>query len=184
MPPPAAPSAHERLDTARLVLRRPLAADADGIFQAYASDADATRYLSWPRHHALDQTRAFIDFSDDEWDKWPVGPLLVEERATGRVIGGTGLAFETPWRASTGYVLAREAWGRGYASEALAAMVGLAGRTGVVRLYALCHVEHQASRRVLERGGFTCEGLLRRHMVFPNLGAAPCDTWSYARILA
>jgi RimJ/RimL family protein N-acetyltransferase len=180
---PAAPSGYERLDTARLVLRRPLAADVDGMFQAYASDAAATRYLSWPRHHALDQTRAFVDFSDDEWGRWPAGPLLIEERATGRVIGGTGLAFETPWRASTGYVLARETWGRGYATEALAAMVSVAGRTGVVRLYALCHVEHQASRRVLERGGFTCEGLLRRHLVFPNLGPTPCDTWSYARIL-
>lgn len=183
MTTPAAPSGHHRLATTRLVLRRPLAADVDGIFRAYASDAAATRYLSWPRHQTLVQTRAFLDFSDDEWDRWPVGPLLIEDRATGRVIGGTGLAFETPWRASTGYVLAPHAWGRGYASEALAAMVGLASRVGVVRLYALCHVEHQASRRVLERGGFTCEGLLLRHMVFPNLGAAPCDTWSYARIL-
>ena len=55
MTPPAAPSGYERLDTARLVLRRPLAADVDGIFHAYASDAAATRYLSWPRHHAIAQ---------------------------------------------------------------------------------------------------------------------------------
>ena len=62
-------------------------------------------------------------------------------------------------------------------------MVELARQAGVIRLYALCHVDHQASRRVLEKGGFTAEGLLLRHTVFPNLAEAPCDTWSYVRIL-
>ena len=62
-------------------------------------------------------------------------------------------------------------------------MVDLARQAGVIRLYALCHVDHQASRRVLEKGGFTPEGLLRRHTVFPNLAEAPCDTWSYVRLL-
>lgn len=173
---------NERIETARLVLRRPRPDDAAAIF-AYASDPDVTRYMSFPRHLSLDQTRAFLDFSDDEWSRWPAGAYLVERREDGQVLGGTGLGFESPWRASTGYVLARHAWGQGYATEALQAMVGLAARTGVVRLYALCHVDHAASRRVLDKGGFACEGLLRRHTVFPNLGGVPCDTWSYSRIL-
>jgi RimJ/RimL family protein N-acetyltransferase len=36
-------------------------------------------------------------------------------------------------------------------------------------LYALCHVDHLRSARVLERGGFVLETVLRRHAVFPNL---------------
>lgn len=179
---PTADASH--LETARLTLRRPRAADAERLFAAYAGDVEVTRYLSWPRHRTLDHTRAFLQFSDDEWARWPAGPYLVEERVSGALVGGTGLAFETPWRASTGYLFARGAWGRGYATEVLTAMVELARTQHVIRLYALCHVEHQASRRVLERGGFVCEGLLRRYMVFPNLGAGPCDTWSYSRILA
>ena len=99
-------------------------------------------------------------------------------------MGATGLAFESSWCASTGYVLARDAWGQGLATEALAAMVDLAAKTGVIRLYALCHVDHAASRRVLEKGGFECEGRLRRQTMFPNMGVlGPQDAHCYSRIL-
>ena len=174
----------EYIETARLALRRPRTDDVAAVFAAYASDTEVTRYLSWPRHVSVEQTRAFLEFSEDEWRRWPAGPYLIADKGSGRVVGGTGLAFESPWCASTGYVLARDAWGQGLATEALAAMVDLAARTGVIRLYALCHADHAASRRVLEKGGFECEGRLRRHTVFPNTGnAGPQDAHCYSRIL-
>ena len=99
------------------------------------------------------------------------------------MLGTTGLSFETPYRASTGYVVAQHAWRQGIATEALRAVAELAMRLAVRRLYALCHVEHTASARVLERAGFACEGVLRSFHVFPNLGLdAPQDVFSYARI--
>ena len=66
-------------------------------------------------------------------------------------------------------MLARDAWGRGYATEALHAMRGLALRLGVLRLTAKCHPDHHASRRVMQKCGFAREGLLRGHAQFPNL---------------
>jgi ribosomal-protein-alanine N-acetyltransferase len=174
---------HIRLETARLVLRAPQRKDADAIF-AFASDAEVTRYLGWPRHTSLDETRAFLDVAAAEWSQWPAGPLLIESRADGRVLGSTGLSYETPYRAGTGYVLARRHWGRGFASEALGAVVGLAARLSVQRLYALCHVAHPASARVLERCGFELEGVLRRYLVFPNLDDQTAqDVRCYARAL-
>ena len=121
-------SAPERIETARLVLRRPRLDDAAAIFARYASVPEVTHYLSFPRHVSIDQTRAFLDFCDDEWRRWPVGPYLIEHRHDGRLLGGTGLGFESPWCASTGYLLARDAWGQGFATEALAAMVVVARR--------------------------------------------------------
>ena len=172
-----------RLETARLVLRRPRARDAGAVFKRYSSDAEVTRYLGWPRHRKMAETRAFLEYSDAQWHRWPAGPYLIESRETGRLLGGTGLAFETPFRASTGYVLARDAWGLGYATEALRAMIELAGRVGVRRLYALCHPDHPASRHVLEKCGFAREALLRRHSEFPNLRAGePADTLLFARV--
>jgi RimJ/RimL family protein N-acetyltransferase len=172
-----------RTETARLVLRRPERRDAAAIFAAYAGDAEVTRYLGWPRHHSVDDTRAFLDFSDAEWHRWPAGPYLVDDRATGALLGGTGFAFETPYRAATGYVFARAAWGRGYATEALEAVVALAPSLGLSRLYALCHPEHAASRRVLEKCGFAREGTLRRHQSFPNLESrGPEDALCFARV--
>jgi RimJ/RimL family protein N-acetyltransferase len=98
--------------------------------------------------------------------------------------GSTGLSLETPTRACTGYVLAKDAWRHGYATEALSAMVDLARRLGVVRLYALCHPEHQASIRVLEKAGLAREGVWRRHSEFPNLApGVAADVACYAAIL-
>ena len=174
--------APERIETARLRLRRPTPADAEAIFTAYAGDVEVTRYLGWPRHESIDATRAFLAFSDAEWQRWPAGPYLIESR-DGRVIGGTGLAFETPLRAATGYVLARNSWGHGYATEALGAMIALGPEVGLRRLYALCHPYHAASIRVLDKCGFVREGLLLRHSEFPNLVAnEPLDTLRYARV--
>ena len=176
-------TAFDTLATARLRLARPRPEDADAIFTRYASVEEVTRFLGWPRHRAVEDTRSFVTFSDAEWARWPAGPYLAWQGDT--LIGGTGLAFETPWRAATGYVVARDAWGQGYATEMLAAMVDLSRRLGIVRLYALCHPAHQASRRVLERGGFDLEGVLRAYAVFPNLERrGPDDCACYARVFA
>ncbi len=161
--------APERIETARLVLRRPVAADAEGVFARYASDPEVTRLMAWPRHRSVEDTRSFLAFSDAEWERWPAGPYLIESREDGQLLGGTGFAFETPTVAATGYVLARDAWGRGYATEALRAMVALAPALGIRRLYALCHPTNAASVRVLEKGGFRSEGVVQRRGEFPNL---------------
>jgi ribosomal-protein-alanine N-acetyltransferase len=99
----------ERMETDRLVLRRPVASDVEAIFTRYSSDLEVTRWLGWPRHTALRDASEFIQFSDLEWQRWSAGPYLIESRATGLLLGGTGLSFEVPYRASTGYVLARDA---------------------------------------------------------------------------
>lgn len=169
------------IDTARLVLRRPRADDAEAMFR-YASDPEVTRYVGWPRHTALEHTKGFLAFSDAEWARWPAGPYVICDKRNGALYGGTGLGFETPARASTGYVLAKDAWGKGYATEALQAMADLAPRLGIARLYALCHTGHRASWRVLEKCGFAREGILSSYAPFPNIAPAPSDVFCYARV--
>ena len=142
-----------------------------------------TRLVGWPRHKAVEETEAFISFSEGEWVRWPAGPLLITSRVDGAVVGSTGLSFETPYRASTGFVLKRSAWGAGLASEALGAMVRIADALNVRRLYALCYVGHERSIRVLERCGFAREGVLHKYLLFPNLGEPdPQDVFCYARV--
>ena len=173
----------EHLLTARLVLRKPTAADAEAVYTRYSSDTEVTRYVGWPRHQSIEQTKAFLDFSEAEWNRWPAGPYLIECRGDRKLLGGTGLAFETPTVAATGYVLARDAWGLGYATEALAAVVVAARQLGVQRLYALCHPNHQGSVRVLEKCGFVLEELLSGFADFPNLGSGKSeDCLRYAQV--
>jgi ribosomal-protein-alanine N-acetyltransferase len=175
--------APEHLYTDRLVLRRPRASDAEGVFNRFAGDREVTRYMSWPTHRSLEDTRAFLTFSDAEWDRWPAGPYLIVDRRDLSLLGSTGFTFEAPYRAATGYILAHAVWGRGYATEALHAMVNLAPSLGVQRLQALCHTEHEASWHVLEKCGFEREGILRRFCEFPNVDPVePSDVFCYALV--
>lgn len=169
---PVAPGvlkAPRQLETERLTLVAPTAADAEEIFDRYASDHEVTRYLGWPRHQSVADTRGFLAFSAAEWERWPAGPYLIRARSDGRLLGGTGLAFASASEAMTGYVLAEDAWGHGYATEALRAMVTLAGQLHLARLYAFCHADHGASAHVLEKCGFTRDVSCSEAMTFPNL---------------
>jgi RimJ/RimL family protein N-acetyltransferase len=169
--------------TERLLLRRPRAEDAEAIFARYACDPEVTRYLSWRTHRQLSDTRAYLAWCDFEWTRWPAGPFMIFTREPGgSLIGGTGLAFRSATEASTGYVLARDAWGKGYATECLRAMIELARGLGVRRLESVCHLEHRASAHVMEKCGMRREGVLGEHTEFPNL--APGVKLAVMRYLA
>jgi ribosomal-protein-alanine N-acetyltransferase len=177
--------APEKIETARLLLRRPKQSDAQSVFHRYASDREVTRYLSWPTHRSVADTLAFVAMSDDEWHRWPAGPYLVMARENGRaeeLVGSTGLFYKSRTRAVTGYVFAKDAWGQGFATEALESMVDVARQTGVERLEAICHAEHTPSAHVLEKCGFAREEVRREHFVFPNLRPQKkSDVFSYVR---
>jgi ribosomal-protein-alanine N-acetyltransferase len=157
------------INTERLLLVRPGTGDAASIFTRYASDSEVTRFLGWPRHRTIADTEAFLVFSEAEWQRWPAGPYLIRSREHGELLGSTGFSFEAPAHAATGYVLAREAWGQGYATEALRAIVDIARHVGVARLNAICHPQHRASSRVLEKCGFTRDEGWPGRVEFPNL---------------
>jgi [ribosomal protein S5]-alanine N-acetyltransferase len=157
------------IETARLALRRPQVADAPAVFARYASDPAVTRYLGWRTHVAVADTRVFLASCESEWRQSGVGPYLIHSRESGELLGSASLRMVSSQQAAAGYVLARDAWGRGYATEALHAMRGLALRLGVLRLTAMCHPDHFASCRVMQKCGFIREGLLRGHAQFPNL---------------
>src|SRR5436190_724754 len=157
------------VETERLMLRRPQAVDAPSVFARYSGDPEVTRYLGWRTHTSVADTRLFLASCDSEWRQSGVGAYLIQSRDTGALLGSASLRLVSTQQAAAGYVLARDAWGRGYATEALHAMRGLALRLGVLRLTAKCHPDHRASWRVMQKCGFAREGLLRAHAQFPNL---------------
>lgn len=156
--------------------------DAAEIFTRYASDPEVTKFLGWPRHRSVADTEAFLQFSAEAWAQWPAGPYLIASRGDGQVLGSTGFGFQTAHEAMTGYVLARDAWGRGLATEALSAVVGVAAQLRLTRLFAFCHPEHRASQRVLEKCGFRRDTAGNTAIEFPNLTPGKrCEALCYAR---
>jgi ribosomal-protein-alanine N-acetyltransferase len=82
----------------------------------------------------------------------------------GDVVGTVSLLVESPThrRGEIGYILRRDQWGLGYATEAAGLMIDLAFRDlGLNRVWAVCDPDNPASARVMEKVGMRYEGCLR-----------------------
>jgi ribosomal-protein-alanine N-acetyltransferase len=68
-------------------------------------------------------------------------------------------------RAEVGFLLGREAWGQGYAQEAMQAVLSYAATQGLRRLLARTHIGNRRSETLLAKLGFQEEGMLRGHVL-------------------
>ncbi len=147
------------LSTERLVLRGHRVED----FAACAAlwgDPDVTRYIGGapsPPSRAWGRILKYVG----HWALLGYGYWAIEEKATGRLIGEAGLAdfrreitpaITVP---EIGWVLAPSAWGRGFASEAVAAITAWADKTFPDgRTMCLIDPQNAASIRVARKAGY------------------------------
>lgn len=68
-------------------------------------------------------------------------------------------------RAEVGFILGHDAWGKGYALEAMCTVIAFAATHGLRKLTARTHLGNRRSEGLLEKLGFTQEGLLRGHIL-------------------
>ena len=170
----------ERIETERLVLRIPSLADAEAIFNSYAQDSEVTRYLIWRPHRNIEETKTFLAACAVAWEDEVRFPYVITFKENGAVIGMIEIRIDD-FKADVGYVLSRQNWGKGMATEALRSLVEWALRQeSIYRVWALCDVENAASGRVLEKVGMQREGVLRRQSVHPNISDEPRDCYCYA----
>ena len=142
--------------TERLTLRRSRADDA-GIISAYRKDPEVHRYQGWDRTDP-DGVREEIERMSERAPGDPTGwvQLSVEERGTQALVVDVGLS---PAEGETdviklGYTMSPAYQGRGYATEAVTALVTYAFETlaaVVVRIYA--NEVNVPSIRVAEKAG-------------------------------
>jgi RimJ/RimL family protein N-acetyltransferase len=172
------------IETARLILRKPVVADTPLIYEAYANDAEVTRYLTWRPHRTLADGEEPAAHRLAAWESGEYFCWVITRRKEdgGELIGMISIRPDA-WRVDLGYVLGRKFWGRGYMTEAVRAVVDYAlAEPEVFRVWAVCDVENEASARVLEKAGMRREGVLRRWAVHPNISDEPRDSLCYARV--
>lgn len=145
----------EPLTTERLLLRRSLPEDAD-LIARYRSDPDVLRFQGWDRTDA-DGIRAEIE---QMAGRLPGEPgwvqLSVLDRATGELVGDVGLspADGEPGVVKLGYTVAPEFQRRGYATEAVRALVDYVFDVlGAERIRIYADGDNVASHRVAEKAG-------------------------------
>jgi [ribosomal protein S5]-alanine N-acetyltransferase len=170
----------EQLETERLVLRKPRMDDARAMFEGWTQDREVTRYLTWRPHERIEQTQEFVQGCIRAWEGETRFPYLITLKKTGEVIGIIDPRIEGP-KVGIGYGAARAYWGKGYVTEATRAIIQWAfQQSSIYRVYATTDVENVASRRVMEKVGMQCEGILRKYILHPNLSDIPRDSYMYA----
>jgi RimJ/RimL family protein N-acetyltransferase/ubiquinone/menaquinone biosynthesis C-methylase UbiE len=152
------------IETERQILRDFVAEDFDAL-HAITSDPEVMRFMFHGARTA-ERQRAMLDeviVSQREAPRRRY-ELAVVRRADGRLLGSVDLTPDEPGVADLGYLLGREAWGQGYATEAARTMVAAGfDQLGLHRIFATCDVNHTASARVLEKAGLRRDGVLRGH---------------------
>ena len=146
--------------TSRLVLRATVDEDIALLHEGVFSDPDVIRYVFSGRQFSRDESAAFVrarfNFAGAD-----VGLSTLTERASGDVIGFSGLIRCNALGEEDlelGFVLAKRAWGNGYATEIGQAQIDFGfNHLRCSRLLALVDSENIRSINVLERLGLQHE---------------------------
>ncbi|MBX2966943.1 MAG: GNAT family N-acetyltransferase [Cyclobacteriaceae bacterium] len=165
----------EKIETERLVLQRLRYEDAEEMFYSYASKDEATRYVSWPTHQSIRDTREFLAYAWSAWTKGTDFSFSIRLQNSYRLIGSFGIMNDAG-KIQFGYIVSPTQWGRGYATEAARAMLNILKRQeGIFRIGTFVDEENKASVRVLEKCGLKEEARLARWFRFVNQGNEPKD---------
>ncbi len=163
------------LETDRLALRRLTAGDVDHLVEL-DSDPAVMRFLSGgaptPRDVIEHEILPRFLRSYERYDGYGVWAAI--EKSTGVFLGWFSFrppAGGGPDEAALGYRLRQSAWGKGYATEGVRALIRKGfTELGVQRVSATTYQDNLASRRVMEKAGLT---LVRTYRVTPaELAAA------------
>lgn len=155
----------QRMTTERLALRPFTPDDAEALF-AWSGDEQVNRYLRHMRHASLEQASDYLLrlealYSCDDYYHWAIVPQG-QDTPVGSI--AMTVVSERDRIVEVGYSLRRDAWGNGYCTEALAAVIQLAFRgVGANRLQASHAVQNSASGAVMRRCGMQYEGMARQY---------------------
>ena len=167
-------------ETARLIARPAVVADARPIFERYASDPDVARFMTWTPHQDLEETVGFLRRCETAWAEGAAFPWTLWAKDDGSLAGILEIRVRSN-SVDLGYALVQRRWRQGLMSEALQSVIAWAlAQPQIYRVWATCDVDNIASARVLERVGMQREGVLRRWLVHPNISREPRDAFCYA----
>ena len=162
---PLPPTIH--VNTERLLIRPVTSADLDDLLAVNGDDA-VTYFLPYATWHSRADGEAWLARTVARTADGAGQQLVIARKADHRVIGAI-LLFrydEASARLEVGYVLGRQAWHQGYATEALRSVLGCAfTEWGIRRIEAEVNPDNSASTALLLRLGFVHEGRLRQRWV-------------------
>ena len=147
----------ERLETERLIGER-LREEHFAYQRAMDSDPEVMATLGGVR--SKNESWELLRSGLEHWERNGFGPWVFHTREAGETVGGSALRrvqIEGREEVEVGYRVAAAWWGRGIATEMASAVVRVARGLGLPEIVAFTLPENEASRRVMEKVGFTYE---------------------------
>ena len=174
----------DSIRTERLLMRRWRDSDRRP-FAAMNADPEVMRYF--PAMHDRVASDEYVDRMEALFEPQGFGLWALEDAATGRFLGFTGLnpmpagvpgagGMEVGWR------LARHAWHHGYATEAGTAAIGVAFRgAGLAEVWSMTAVLNEPSQAVMRRLGMTLQAHFGHPRIEPGHPLRPHVVFRIAR---
>jgi ribosomal-protein-alanine N-acetyltransferase len=155
------------VETERLILRPLADSDVEAIFE-YCSLPEVSKYTAFEMHKTLDDSRNFIKYAKDCYQRGLVEPLAITLKENpGKMIGSVGWFWSSEKNKSIelAYGMSPKYWGQGIMVEACKAIVNQAlQKHDIVRIASRCIAENIPSARVMEKLGMQHEGTQRKLM--------------------
>ena len=153
------------IETERLILRRFTAEDANSFFQNVTSDPEVNRFLTWPLHEAVEDTKKLLAgwverYENPERYCWAI-VLMDSEEVIGTIAAPT--VKNRVEAVEVTYCIGSKWWGQGIVPEALqSVMKFLFEEVQANRIEAGFDSNNPNSGRVMEKVGMQKEGILRQ----------------------
>lgn len=152
------------LETQRLILNEITDRHVEDL-SLVLSDPDVAKHDYFYPTKNLDEVMQFIErYGEERQDNAEI-TWGIFEKETKRLVGTCGLGdfLDQAKRAEVGYAIAKDYWGKGYATEAIGAVIDYGFKViGLNRIEASVTPGNEPSVRVLEKNGFIKEGLVRQ----------------------
>ncbi len=173
-----------KLETERLILRHFELTDAEVMFKNWASDAEVTKYLTWPPHSDISVSKAVIYNWMKLYENLNHYSWAIVLKEIGEPIGSIAAVKQRDdiKMVNIGYCIGQKWWRRGYTSEALAELVRFFFEdVGVNRIESRHDSRNPNSGKVMLKCGLKYEGTMRQDDI-NNQGIR--DSVCYAILIA
>lgn len=140
------------MESERLYFRELLMSDAPRLFEIY-SDKEAMQYRQSPSHQTIEDTYEMLNREVEKKESGYEYRYGILSKNNHQLIG-TIMYQPLQQKAIIGYSLAKESWGKGYATEVVQWMCDLLKQKNFTTVEAWVLKENSASCKVLEKNGF------------------------------
>jgi ribosomal-protein-alanine N-acetyltransferase len=163
----------DQIHGGRIFLQRLRYEFAEEIFFAYASKPEATRFVSWPTHRSIEDTRRYTRYAVPAWEAGTDYSFVIRLKDSNRLIGSIG-CLNDDGKVQFGYILSPVFWNKGYATEAAQILLNhVKSVETVYRIWTFTDLDNLASQKVLLKNGLIEEARLTNWFRFVNQDKMP-----------